>query len=157
AAALLFAITGVNAHKLTGGEDSTQAEIREHVHQATEAAERRDLARAEEEWHRVLTLDRRSAQAYHNLGMIYYLEHKFPEAEVNLQKASQLDPSLGNARVLLGATLAREGRWDRAIAELERSLKLPLSESAERIARLSLGEALFAKEDYARALQVLQP
>jgi len=157
AAALLFAITAVNTGKLTGGEDSTLAEIKEHVHQATAAAERRDFARAEEEWRRVLTLDSRSAQAYHNLGLIYYLEHKFPEAEVNLEKASQLDRSLGNARVLLGATLVHEGRWDRAIAELDSALKLPLSESAERIARLSLGEALFAKEDYAQALQVLRP
>ena len=89
--------------------------------------------------------------------MVIYLEHKYPDAEATLRKALQLAPSLTNAQVLLGATLGKEGKTREAIAELDRTLKARLSDSAERTARVALHEALFASRDYARALEVLRP
>jgi tetratricopeptide (TPR) repeat protein len=89
--------------------------------------------------------------------MVFYLDHKYPQAEGSLAKALQYDPSLASARVLLGATLGREGKAKPAIAELDRALKSPLSESAERTARMALYQALFARADYGRALEALKP
>lgn len=132
-------------------------EATRHAEAAAAATREHDFARAEEEWKRVIALDVRSPQAFHNLGMIYYLEHKYPEAEESLAKALQLDPALANARVLLGASLARQGKSERATEELERALKARLSESAEKTARVALHEAWTARGNYARALEVLKP
>ena len=125
--------------------------------EAAAATARRDFARAEEQYRKVIELDPRSSEALNNLGMVYYLEHKYPEAEETLARAVKFDPSLTNARVLLGASLWREGKLDRAIAELERALGAPLSDSAEKTARTALHGALFAQENYARALEALKP
>ena len=125
--------------------------------EAAAATARRDFARAEEQYRKVIELDPRSSEALNNLGMVYYLEHKYPEAEETLARAVKFDPSLTNARVLLGASLWREGKLDRAIAELDRALEAPLSDSAEKTARTALHSALFAQENYARALEVLKP
>lgn len=141
----------------SGREESQQSEVARHASQASAATERRDFTKAEEEWRKVLALDSRSAQAYHNLGLVYYLQHKYPEAETCLGKALRLDPSLVNARVLLGASLVREGELERGITELEQALKLRLSESGEKTARAALYEALSARENYTQALDVLKP
>ena len=125
--------------------------------EAAAATARRDFARAEEQYRKVIEQDPRSSEALNNLGMVYYLEHKYPEAEETLARAVKFDPSLTNARVLLGASLWREGKLDRAIAELERALGAPLSDSAEKTARTALHGALFAQENYARALEALKP
>ncbi len=138
-------------------EESARSELSQHASRASAAAQERDFARAEEEWLKVLALDPRSAQAYHNLGMIYYLEHKYSEAEQALGKALQLDASLVNTRVLLGASLVRQRKSERAIAELERAMKLRLDDSAEKTARVALHEALLARGNYARALEALKP
>jgi len=132
-------------------------EIAEHSSRATAAAKEHNFAEAEAEWRKVLSLDPHSAQALNNLGMVFYLEHKYPEAEATLNKALRIDPSLVSSRVLLGATLGKEGKSKAAVAELERALRSPLSESAERTARVALHQAFFASRDYARALQTLQP
>ncbi|PYU90001.1 MAG: hypothetical protein DMG25_17900 [Acidobacteria bacterium] len=143
-----------------GALSAQQAGRNEAARQFAEAAAataRRDFARAEEQYRKVIELDPRSSEALNNLGMVYYLEHKYPQAEEALARAVKFDPSLTNARVLLGASLWREGKLDRAIAELERALKAPLSDSAEKTARTALHSALFAQENYARALEVLKP
>lgn len=137
--------------------EAARQEIAVRSSRALAAAQNHDYARAEDEWQKVLALNPHSAQALNNLGMVFYLDHKYLQAEATLTKALQSDPSLVSARVLLGATLGREGKTKPAIAELERALKSPLSESAERTARMALHEALFASEDYGRALDALKP
>ncbi len=137
-------------------EAASQA-IADHSSRASAAAQTHDYARAEDEWQKVLALDPHSPQALNNLGMVFYLDHKYPQAEAALTKALQFDSSLANARVLLGATLGKEGKTKAAIAELERVLKSPLSESAERTARMALHQALLESGDYGRALDALKP
>ncbi len=157
AAAVLPALSALTAPGLCAAEEIERSEAAKHSARAAEATQQRDFAQAELEWRKVLELDPRSAQAYNNLGMVYYLEHKYPEAEQALGRALQLDPSLANGKVLLGATLVRQGKMERAIPELERALKSRLSDSAEKTARVSLHEAWFARESYAKALEVLKP
>ena len=137
--------------------ENRRNQISQHAAQANTASQELNFARAEEEWKKVLALDPGSAQAFNNLGMVYYLEHKYPEAEESLRKALQLDHSLVGAHVLLGATLGRQGKLEGAVTELERAMKSQLNLSAEKTARVALHEALFAKGNYDRALEVLQP
>jgi tetratricopeptide (TPR) repeat protein len=144
----------------SGALNAQQTGRNEAVRQFAEAAAataRRDFARAEEQYRKVIEMDPRSSEALNNLGMVYYLEHKYPQAEEALARAVKFDPSLSNARVLLGASLWRQGKLDRAIAALDRALQAPLSDSTEKTARTALHGALFAQENYARALEVLKP
>lgn len=140
-----------------GQKENSQAEIADHVERATTATERRDFQQAEAEWNEVLALNPNSPQALNNLSMVYYLEHKYPDAGEAAEKALKFDPSLGNARALLGASLVRQRQWERGIEELNRALTSRLSEPAERTTRLELYEALSAQGSYARALEVLGP
>ena len=138
-------------------QDGHQREIAEHVTRAGAATRERDFERAEEEWKKVVGLDPGSAQAFNNLGLIYYLEHKYPEARGALGKALKLDPSLVNTRILLGACLVRERKPEAAIEELAPALNSRLTDSAEKTARVALHEAWFARESYGRALDALKP
>ncbi len=137
--------------------EGVQAEVRQHFAQAVDATQHRDFARAEEEYRKALDLDPGSAQALSNLGMVYYLEHKYPQAEEVLVKALKIDSSLVNARVLLGSTYWREGQTKRAVAELEPLLKIRLGNSAEKEVRTALHGAYFAEEKYGQALEALKP
>src|SRR5215471_6449269 len=56
-------------------QDGHQREVAEHVARAAAAIQDRDFERGEEEWKKVVRLDPGSAQAFNNLGLIYYLEH----------------------------------------------------------------------------------
>jgi tetratricopeptide (TPR) repeat protein len=138
-------------------QDGHQHEVAEHVARAAAATQDRDFERAEDEWKTVVRLDPGSAQAFNNLGLIYYLEHKYPEAQDALGKALKLDPSLVNARILLGACLVRERKPGAAIEELAPTLNSRLTDSAEKTARVALHEAWFARGNYGRALDVLKP
>ncbi|MFB3923360.1 MAG: tetratricopeptide repeat protein [Terriglobia bacterium] len=138
-------------------QQNPQTEAAWHANLAAAAMQRHDFAQAEKEWAKVVELDHASAQAQHNLGIVRYLQRKYPAAEQALRHALKLDPALGSARALLGASLVREGKADQAIAELDRALKSRLNDSAERTARLALHEALMARGDYGRAVEVLQP
>jgi tetratricopeptide (TPR) repeat protein len=141
----------------TWSQQIERSELGVRSARAAAATERRDFAEAEVEWLRVIALDPRSAPAFYNLGLVYYLEYKYPEAEAKLRRALEYDPSFANARVLLGASLVRQARIKEAIPELERTLKSRLDPAAERTARLALYDALFIRGDYGRAVEVLKP
>jgi tetratricopeptide (TPR) repeat protein len=136
---------------------SDRDQIAQHVAQAKAATQEGKFASAEEEWKKVLELDPHSAQAFSNLGMVYYLEHKYLEAEKALRNALQIDHALASSQVLLGAALGRQGKLKDAVTELERAVKSELNQSAEKTARVALHEVLFAQGNYDRALIVLEP
>jgi superkiller protein 3 len=154
---LLLGTTAAPVVLPAGQEESRHQKAARHAALASAAAQRRDFARAEEEWKKALELEPGSTAALNNLGMVYYLEHKYPDAEAVLGQAVKLDPSLANGRVLLGAALWRQGKLDRAVVELDRALNARLPQAAEKTARTALHGALFAQGKYARALEVLRP
>jgi tetratricopeptide (TPR) repeat protein len=154
---LLLAVASAGAQSLSRSGEVNPQSATTHAAEAGRAAQAHDFARAEKEWKQVLVSDPHSAAALNNLGMVYYLDHKYVEAEESLRKALQFDSSLVNARVLLGATLVRLGKMQEAISELEPALHLSISDSAQKTARIALYEARFYLEDYEQALQAIKP
>lgn len=154
---ILLAVCPSPAKDGSAAQSNASSEAARHAARASEAMQQKNFSLAEEEWREVVALDPASAQACHNLGIVTYLQKKYAEAEQVLSKALQLDPALTNARVLLGASLVRQGKNEPAILELDRALKSRLNDSSERTARLALHEALVARGEYARALEILQP
>ncbi|MCG6925326.1 MAG: tetratricopeptide repeat protein [Acidobacteria bacterium] len=62
-------------------------------------------------------------ELYHNLGMLYGRQEKWPEAEAALQKSLELDPDNKESQVMLAQVHKSMGRGDEALAELEKLIQ----------------------------------
>ena len=119
-------------------------------------------AQARQMLERAIALDPAYADAYAELGWIYYLEWSFqwsqdPQALERAlalgQQALALDDSLARAHGLLGFVYARKNQYDQAIVEGERAIALDLN-NADGYA-LQAGVLLFASrsEDALRMIE----
>lgn len=86
---------------------------------AKEAQARKDYGAAEREYQAVLTLAPRFAEAKMNLGLLYQLENRLPQAMEMLQQALKLKPDLAGANFFLGIDYCRLGEAAKAIPYLQ--------------------------------------
>ena len=87
-----------------------------------------ELRRAAAEAGLALEIDPSLAEAHAAMGVVSYLEHRWADAERQFQRAFQLNPNYAVAYHWHAHLLAAQGRLDKALAELERSIALdPLS------------------------------
>jgi TolB-like protein/DNA-binding winged helix-turn-helix (wHTH) protein/Tfp pilus assembly protein PilF len=70
---------------------------------------------------RARDLDPVSPNVWQNLGLVHYLAGRYDHAITQFREALDLDPSYGQAHVMLGRTYAAKGLPDRAVQELERA------------------------------------
>ena len=111
--------------------------------------------KAEENARKALTLDENLAEAHYVLGDSYILfsPANFSLGDRELRRAIELSPSLAIAHQELGASLARQGRFDEAVEEMLKGRELdPLSPIIARLVALPY----YLKRDYARALELLR-
>ena len=71
----------------------TQEEVQQLFEQAQKARARGDLAEAEQKYLEVIHQAPQMAHAYHNLGIVYFLQSKYPDAVATLKKALKLNSS----------------------------------------------------------------
>lgn len=76
-----------------GINQETYFELEERFHRSTELIESEDWDAAIEEFKYVASIDKTSAKAYGNLGVIYLLKGGYEEAEKHLKKSLDIDPS----------------------------------------------------------------
>ncbi|HEV2176364.1 MAG TPA: tetratricopeptide repeat protein [Terriglobia bacterium] len=95
-------------------------EIKAHWHEAQDAQNRKDYKTAAREYRAVIVRSPRFAEAYQNLGLVYQLEGRWPDAVLAFQKALALQPSLTGANLFLGIDYCQEGEARRAIPYLTR-------------------------------------
>ena len=79
-----------------------------------------------------------NAQLHTVYGEYLFLAGRYPAAEVELNRALELDPYLTDARNWLGATLAEQDRYDEARGHYEQALEDPAYPSPQLI-YLNLG------------------
>ncbi len=77
------------------------------------------------EMDRAIELDPVSPVLYRDLGIIYYLQRQYREAEEALNQARRLDSSFHAGLFWLACVLAQQQRFDEAVAALEARLALP--------------------------------
>jgi Tfp pilus assembly protein PilF len=87
-------------------------------------------------------------------GVLCLQEHKFVQAQDSLQKATQIDQSSARAFAALGMALCDQGKYDAAIAPLEKSLQLDATGTWET--RWALANAYYKHEQYDDALKISQ-
>jgi tetratricopeptide (TPR) repeat protein len=86
-----------------------------------------------------------------NLGYVYILARRYPEAIAQLQKALELDPSFGITHRSLGQALELNGQLEQAITEYEKGYRFGNDDHA--LAYVAHAYAL--KGDREKALQLL--
>jgi len=87
-------------------------------------------------------------------GVVDLKRQHFAEAQGALEKASQIDPTHARAFAALGMALADQGKYDAAIAPLEKSLQLDTAGGWET--RWTLAKAYYQHEQYEEALKTSQ-
>lgn len=120
---ILIAASLYGAAQRSAGDSSNSPEVESHLAAAQEAQNRKDYATAEREYRAALSLAPDVPQAYLNLGLIYQLQDRRPEAMEMFQKALQLDPKLAGANFFLGVDYCRQGRGDLAVPHLKAALR----------------------------------
>jgi peroxin-5 len=74
-----------------------------------------------------------------HLGVLLTMEDRTREAAPLFEKATQLSPESGDAHELLGQHLAKAGQHERAVASLQRAVKIEATATRYNLLGASLG------------------
>jgi tetratricopeptide (TPR) repeat protein len=88
-------------------------------------------------------------------GVVFLKQRDWPHAQELLEKATQVDPSHANAFSALGMALCDQGKYEAAVAPLEKSLELN-STARSWDTRWALAKAYYQQAHYDQALQLSQ-
>jgi tetratricopeptide (TPR) repeat protein len=111
-----------------------------------------DHARAESEYKNVLATDPKSVEAMAGLVNVYLSTNRLPEAEASIREFIALDPRNTHARIQLGRILAKSGKTEAAINELEGGI----GERPDPALLRELADAYFAAKKYEKAVGAYQ-
>ena len=112
---------------------------------------------AEAEYQAILKLDPSLAEAHANLGIVYYLEFKYPQAAETLRHALKLRSGLSRARLYLGLAQSSLGEYQESIRSLEEALAIGLDAPYRKLAQTNLARDYLALDETEKALKVLKP
>jgi tetratricopeptide (TPR) repeat protein len=97
--------------------------IEGHFVAAQRAQHDKDYATAEREYQAVLALAPEFAEVHMNLGLVYQLEDRFPEAMTEFRRALKIKPTLTGANFFLGVDYCKRGEGAKAIPYLQAALR----------------------------------
>jgi len=127
--------------------------VQQLFEQAQKARSHGNLAEAEQKYQEVIRKAPQMANAYHNLGIVYFMQRKYPDAVSSLKKALKLKPSLPGAQVMLGLSYYELYDLDEACVALEAALK---ATPGDTNALLYLGKAQLQKREYRAAQRTFE-
>jgi tetratricopeptide (TPR) repeat protein len=90
---------------------------------AQRAQQQKDYRTAAQEYRKVISLSPGFAEAYMNLGLVYELQSRRPDAIAMFEKAIQLKPGLAGAQFFLGVDYCKQGDARRATPHLEAAVR----------------------------------
>src|SRR5712692_10538228 len=93
--------------------------IESHFAAAQQAQRDKDYAAAEREYQAVLALAPDFAEVHMNLGLIYQLQDRIPEAMTEFRRALKIKPALAGANFFLGVDYCKMGEGAKAIPYLK--------------------------------------
>ena len=119
---LLILLAGI-CHKSAAQENTGRAPqsaaAQAHFEAAQRAQQEKDYSTAEREYQAVLSLAPGFAEAHMNLGLVYQLENRVPEAIGEFRRALKIRPSLIGANFFLGVDYCNIGRSADALPYLQ--------------------------------------
>jgi tetratricopeptide (TPR) repeat protein len=150
---LALGLFGLNLQILPCAFADTQEQVQQLFEQAQKARTQGNLAEAEQKYQEVIRQAPQMANAYHNLGIVYFMQRKYPDAVSSLKRALKLKPSLSGAQVMLGLSYYELYDLDEACAALEAALK---ATPGDTNALLYLGKAQLQKQEYRAAQRTFE-
>jgi tetratricopeptide (TPR) repeat protein len=106
--------------------------------QAQRALAEGRYSEAESAFEKLRELEPDVAEVHANLGAIYFQERKFQQAVPTLRQALKLKPDLTKTQTLLALSLSEMGRYEEAVAGLERGFSSSSDPEARRMCGLQL-------------------
>ena len=110
------------------------------IRTANQRLAERDYRTAERLYREVLRLDPDSYDAYLNLGVLYGLADRNPEAAAALERAVEIDPDRADAYALLTIAYIKTGRAEEGLQQLEKALEIDPEHPRAREILHSLGD-----------------
>jgi tetratricopeptide (TPR) repeat protein len=101
-------------------------ELRQAVEAGMQAKQAGNLAKAAEEFRKVVQLAPNLAAAHANLGAVYHDQQDYRNAIPSLHKALELNPNLPGAQLMLGTSLLALGYAAEAIPHFEKTQTIAL-------------------------------
>jgi tetratricopeptide (TPR) repeat protein len=120
---LLTTPTFESAGQTRPAPTAKDAAIESHLAAAQRAQHDKDYATAEREYQAVLALAPDFAEVHMNLGLVYQLQDRFPEAMTEFRRALKFKPGLAGANFFLGVDYCKLGEGARAISYLKAALQ----------------------------------
>ncbi len=120
---VLTAPTLKSAGQTAPAPTAKDAAIESHFAAAQRAQHDKDYATAEREYHAVLALAPEFAEVHMNLGLVFQLQDRFPEAMTEFRRALKIKPALAGANFFLGVDYCKLGEGARAIPYLKAALQ----------------------------------
>jgi tetratricopeptide (TPR) repeat protein len=127
-ASLLLSVTLAFVALAAAGQSSkpgraSNPAIQTHFAAAQQAQGAQDWPAAEREYRAVLALAPSFAEVHMNLGLVYQLQNRVPEAMAEFQRALKLKPALAGANFFLGVDYCKTGEGVKAIPYLQAALR----------------------------------
>ena len=132
---------------------SQQSGVQQLYEEAQAARAGGNLETAERNYLEVIRRAPNMANAYHNLGIVYFLERKYGDAANALEKATKLKPGLAEAYAMLGLSYYELSEPRRAEAALRSALRL---NPGDTNALLYLGKSQLQGRDYQDAAKTFE-
>ena len=120
---LLTAPTLKSSGQTAPAPATKQSAIESHFAAAQKAQRDKDYAAAEREYQAVLALAPDFAEVHMNLGLVYQLQDRFPEAMTEFRRALKFKPGLAGANFFLGVDYCKLGEGTKAISYLKAALQ----------------------------------
>ena len=135
-------VPGLHAQNTVG---SVMSQVQRLYAQARTAQAGGKISTAIAKYQQIIKLAPNLSQAYNNLGMLYYQQGAFSEAEAVLRTGLKLDPGLVATSALLGSTQFARGKYGEARPHLEAAVR---GNPRDDFARALLARDLVKLKDY---------
>ncbi len=132
---------------------SAQDQVEQLYKEAQEARARGDLTQAEQKYQEVIRRAPQLGNAYHNLGIVYFMGRKYGDAVAVLEKAVKINPRLSEAHAVLGLAHYELYEPEKAVAALQSALRL---KPGDGNALLYLGKSQLQMREYQAASKTLE-
>ena len=120
---IVCAATWVQAARGQGSSAAAKLAANPHFVAAQEAQHRKDYGAAEREYKAALAALPNSPELRMNLGLVYQLEGRVPEAMAEFRRSLDGNPELAGANFMLGVDLCRQGEGRKAVPHLQAALR----------------------------------
>jgi len=146
-------LLAISVALLASRSASSQDELQRVYSEAQQAQAAGDLATATAKYEEIVRLQPRMAEAYANLGNLYYQQTKMSRAKTAYTKAAALKPNLGGPQFFLGVIAFGEHDYASALHYLQRAQTLQPGNS---LILAYLGYTAYARNAFHDAAQALE-